>query len=379
MKVKSKIVLLLSCFVFFSRCTTSDKSTIDKVGEKHCKISYAEGFTINDKSTYKIIELLNKNKITSTYVLYNKNTEKPKLTIANCTYVKTPVKKAVVLSSLYVGFLDKLNLIGNIVAIDNVDYISTNKVIQGVQSNAIAQVAIAGKINEEITISLKPDLILTYGSGGMQNDKNNKLSTIGIPSLYCLDHLEKTPLGRAEWIKLIAYFFEKENLADSLFALTEKKYKLLKASAATTSTQPTVLTEIKLNDAWYVPGGKSFMACLINDAHANYCFKNDTTIGSLPLSFEQVYEKASTADYWLNVLFCKSKKDIVKMDTRYANFKAYKNNTIYNNNLIVTPKGGNAYWETGLINPDFILQDMIKIFHPELYKEKAFNYYRKLN
>jgi iron complex transport system substrate-binding protein len=140
-----------------------------------------------------------------------------------------------------------------------------------------------------------------------------------------------------------------------------------------------VLTELKLNDAWYVPGGKSFMATLINDANGVYCWANDTTVGSLPLSFEQVYEKASGADYWLNVLFCKSLNDIKKLDNRYTNFKAFKNKQVFNNDLIVTPQGGNAYWETGLIEPDKILNDMIKILHPELLKEKAFNYYRQLN
>ncbi|HEY1040948.1 MAG TPA: ABC transporter substrate-binding protein, partial [Bacteroidia bacterium] len=166
--------------------------------------------------------------------------------------------------------------------------------------------------------------------------------------------------------------------ADSLFSETEANYIALKTGAKKAATQPRVLTEIKLNDAWYVPGGKSFMSTLIQDANAHYCWEGDTSLGSLPLSFEQVYKTAADADYWLNVLFAKNKADISKLDKRYMNFKAFKNTTIYNNNLQVTDKGGNAYWETGLICPDLILSDMVKIFHPELGKDTTLNYYKKL-
>jgi iron complex transport system substrate-binding protein len=382
MNLKSNFVFLFICLAIFISCGDASKNETELVTKSVSEVTplnYAEGFRIKNFDSYKQIEVLNKGVVVNTYILYNEKSSKPSISIKNAVYVKTPVKNVAAMSSLYVGFLERLNLTSSIKAVDNVDYISNQKIIDGVAAKTISQLAIAGNINEELTIALHPDLIINYGSGTSQSDKNEKLANAGIPMVYCLDHLETNPLGRAEWIKLIACFYEKEKEADSLFTLTATNYLALKNEAGQAKEKPSVLTELKLNDAWYVPGGKSFMATLINDANGVYCWANDTTVGSLPLSFEQVYEKASGADYWLNVLFCKSLNDIKKLDNRYTNFKAFKNKQVFNNDLIVTPQGGNAYWETGLIEPDKILNDMIKILHPELLKEKSFNYYHQLN
>ena len=382
MNLKSNFFIFLATCILLVSC--GDEEKIEKVYDAEPEPifipqSYAEGFRIVDFFTHKEIDVYNKGLLVNTYILYNEKATKPDVSIKNAVYVKTPVRNVAAMSSLYVGFLERLSLTSSIKAVDNVDYISNKKVIDGVAAKTISQLAIAGNINEELSIALHPDLIINYGSGRLQSDKQEKLANAGIPMVYCLDHLETNPLGRAEWIKFIAYFYEKEKLADSLFKITEQNYLALKDQAGQAKEKPSVLTELKLSDAWYVPGGKSFMATLINDANAQYCWANDTTIGSLPLSFEQVYEKASGADYWLNVLFCKSLNDIKKLDNRYTNFKAFKNKQVFNNDLLVTPQGGNAYWETGLIEPDKILNDRVKILHPELLKEKPFNYYRQLN
>jgi iron complex transport system substrate-binding protein len=39
--------------------------------------------------------------------------------------------------------------------------------------------------------------------------------------------------------------------------------------------------------------------------------------------------------------------------------------------------GGNDYWESAVVNPDIVLRDLIKIFHPELVEE-PFVYYKQL-
>ncbi|MBC7863854.1 MAG: ABC transporter substrate-binding protein, partial [Bacteroidia bacterium] len=229
-----------------------------------------------------------------------------------------------------------------------------------------------------------PDLIITYGMGNPETDVNRKISEAGIPIAISIDHLETSPLARANWIKFVAAFFEKGELADSIVNEIEKKYTDLKAmanplSSAKSAPKPKVLTEIKLNDTWFVPGGKSFMAELLNDAGADYIWRDNEKTGSLTLSYEEVYLKALEADYWLNLSNWNSLKDCNAQDERNINFKAFKNKNLYNNNAILNKEGGNAYWETGLISPDEILADLIKIFHPDLLPEHKLKYYKKLN
>ena len=54
-------------------------------------------------------------------------------------------------------------------------------------------------------------------------------------------------------------------------------------------------------------------------------------------------------------------------------------NKIYNNNARLTETGGNDYWESGVINPDVILKDIIVILHPDMFPGYKTFYYRKLN
>jgi len=161
--------------------------------------------------------------------------------------------------------------------------------------------------------------------------------------------------------------------------LTEKNYLQLKTITDTVKFKPTVLTEIKYADAWHVPGGNSFMAHFLKDAGADYLWKNEKKSGSIALNFEKVYMKAKDADFWLNFFInINSKKDLLAYDERYNLFKPYKNGNLYNNTKRSNTKGYSDYYEGGLSNPDELLKDFIKIFHPRLLPGHQLKYYKKI-
>ena len=47
------------------------------------------------------------------------------------------------------------------------------------------------------------------------------------------------------------------------------------------------------------------------------------------------------------------------------------------NNARTNAAGGNDYYESAVVNPDLLLRDLVKIFHPELVEED-FVYYKQL-
>jgi iron complex transport system substrate-binding protein len=98
----------------------------------------------------------------------------------------------------------------------------------------------------------------------------------------------------------------------------------------------------------------------------------------LNLDYEAVYNKAANADYWVNTGFAKSLGEIKSADKKNAFFKAFKTGNVYNNDKRNTPSGGFDFWESGAVNPDKVLADLISIFHPELLPGHEFYYYRKL-
>jgi len=341
-------------------------------------LSYAKRFAIKKSANYTVLELLgdkNNNNITATFVLYQ--AEKPDYD-KNAYYIKTPVKRIASMSSIYTAMLTKLNCQEKIVAIDNVDYYTNPYIQEQTKKGTIIELSKGPTLDLEKTLALNPDLFLTFGMGSPKDDVDKKLAQSHIPIAVSIDHLEETPLARAEWIKFFSYFLNKEAMADSVFKITEQKYNDLKTLAQQTTKKPSVLTEIKYGDAWYIPAGKSFIAHLIHDAGGDYFWKEDSKTGSSAQSFETVYAKAKDCDIWINLYNLNSKKELLSYDERYGLFKACQNNQLYNNNKTQNALGYSNYWETGITNPEDVLADLIAIFSPSLMPSHAFTFYKKL-
>lgn len=345
---------------------------------KTIPLSYAKRFSIKVSDDYSVLELhgnKNDSDVTATFILY-KN-QKPNYS-KEAYYIKTPVNRVASMSSIYTTMISQLSCEDKIIAIDNGDYYNNSFVKDQIIKGKIIELSKGPQLDIEKTIVLHPDLFLTFGMGSPKDDVDKKLIQSNIPIAVSIDHLEETPLARAEWIKFFAYFFNQELKADSLFKISEKKYNDLKKLAETTIKKPRVLTEIKYGDAWYIPAGKSFIAHLIEDAGGDYFWKEDSKTGSSAQSFETVYAKAKDCDIWINLYNLNSKKELLSYDERYGLFKACKNTQLYNNNKIQNALGYSNYWETGITHPEDVLADLIAIFSPTLLPNHTFSYYKKI-
>lgn len=379
------LLVLTACFGFIA-CEQDHKNASERT-EKHelipdTTLKYAKLFSISLGSDFKVIHFYGekgKTDTTANFIVYKGN--KPQLNLPNSFYVKVPCSRIISLSSIYSNMLTELKGIDHIIAIENKDYYSNEAILKKINEGKIVEVQRSTELDKEKVLTLKPDVIFAFGMGRSQGDFDSKILQSGIPVVVSIDHLEKTPLARAEWIKFFAQFIDRSVEADQLFSGVEKQYKELMILAHTYTYQPTVFTELKYGDTWYVPGGKSFMAQLIKDANGSYLWKDDTSSGSLPLSFEAVYKKAHTADMWLNVSMCHKLSEMLQQDKRYADFKAFKEKKVYNNNLHCNTLNYSTYWETGLIYPDRILSDLIKLFHPASVDSLGTNlyYYKAVN
>ena len=102
------------------------------------------------------------------------------------------------------------------------------------------------------------------------------------------------------------------------------------------------------------------------------------TGASQPISRELALRLASASDRWLNVgngydSFESLRSGLPLM----ASTEVVKKGEVYNNTKRSTIAGGNDFYESGIVNPDLILRDMIKIMYPDLVSEPFF-YYRRL-
>ena len=83
------------------------------------------------------------------------------------------------------------------------------------------------------------------------------------------------------------------------------------------------------------------------------------------------------SEFWLNQNSYKSVNDIIAYDEKFKGFSAIKQKKLFNNDNRINDSSGNDYWESGVVRPNIVLKDLIKIFHPELIDHQLY-YYRNL-
>lgn len=343
-------------------------------------VRYSKGFTITYFDKYKLVRILNHSTgagDTLTYLLVQRGTPAP-TGYPGAQVINIPVQKMVVTSSMHVGLAEFAGAAGVITGMADAKYVTSPTVRENITAGKVVEVGNGGGLNEELLIAMKPDLLMTTGSPDAQVGRYQTLMNAGIPVMMNTEWLETDPLGRAEWVKLMAALLNKEELVNQKFEALEKEYTRLKNVSATAMAKPSVIVGMPFKGSWFVPDGDSYQTQFLLDAGASYHWSGIKSTGSLALSVETVAPVALAADFWINTGTAETKEDIAAKDQRYTAFKPYKKGTLYNNNRRIDSIGANDYWESGVVNPHLILADLIKIFHPELLPEHHLVYYKQL-
>jgi iron complex transport system substrate-binding protein len=279
--------------------------------------TYAKGYTIESFQGYKILSVFNPwehaQNITYKYVLAHKDAILPD-SIKKYEVISLPVKKIVCLSTTHLAFLKELNEEGAICGVSAPEFIYDSTIRKQVERGSIANVGYDQAMNIETIIGLKPDFVMAYGVGSEASGQFQRLKQLGIKVVFNAEYLERTPLGKAEWIKFVGAFFDKEDTAAMLFNKTSDNYLALVKKAASTPEKPMILSGMPWKGVWYVPGGKSYASNFIYDAGGDYLWKEDGGTESLSLSLEAVMERANRADIWINPGSVFSKNEISVFD-----------------------------------------------------------------
>jgi iron complex transport system substrate-binding protein len=293
------------------------------------------------------------------------------------TRINIPVKKIVCTSTTHIPLLDYLGETGALVGFPTTGYISSEKMRRRIDSGLVADLGIDRGMNLERLLFLQPDLLMAYTLSG-DLGQLKKIQEAGIPVALNAEYLEPHPLGRAEWIKFMALFFQKEKTADSVFAMIEREYLSVAAVAGSVTPQPTVLTGILYGDTWFLPGGKNHAAQLMHDAGLHYLWREDASTDFLKVSFELVFLQAAAADLWIGVGAHTTMQTLLAAEPRYALFAAVKNKSVYTYNARQGATGGSQFLELGYLRPDLILKDLVKIGHPGLLPQHDLFFYAAL-
>jgi len=355
------------------------KTTITENKNIEVPLSFANNFSVKKEGELTILTINTPwQKATEKieYVLYPKQKDAP-TTYPNATKVGVPVSKIICTSTIDIAFLDALGATDKIIAISNGRFVYNPKIRAALASNQILEIGGNNAIDYEKALTTQADMAMVYSIGAEQSYK--KFNELGIPTVLMSDFMETSPLGRAEWLLFVSYFLGLESEAQVLFKEISSQYNHIKKQASSHTYKPTVLTGAVYKGTWHVAGGKSLMAKLIEDAGGNYLWADNQDVSGIPLDFEAVYAKAIDADYWFNVSYYKTKKEVLEADTRYQDFKTLKNGNIFNHFKRMTEGGGSDVFESAIVKPHLLLNDFVQILHTPNTPADSLYYYIQLN
>lgn len=365
--------LLLTFVILFGVLLSGCAKKSEQTAAKGNGMKYAQLLGITPEEGYTRVDVRTEanGEPVATYLLVPKDKEVPS-NLPKGEVIRVPVSSLVVNSSIYAHPLKELGSIGVIKGVIDAPYFSMPEIKAGLQNGSITDIGNMQQPSVEKIVTLHPDGIMINLFEGMTT---SEMPTAGVPYLKFADNLEYTPLGRAEWIKFLGLLTGKEKEAQKIFNQVEAEYNALLQQSKEATNKPKVLVENMYEGVWYVPGGNSVSAQMLNDAGATYPWAQDKRNGSLPLTYEEVLSKAGDADIWLLKVFGQqlTKASLAEMDKRYTQFQPYKTGKIWYSDTSTS-----GLFDYSAFHPETVLSDYLIIIHPELAKGKTPRYFKQI-
>lgn len=324
--------------------------------------------------------------------------------------ISKPLNRLIVMSTSYVGFLDAIGADSVIVGVSGGEYVCDSSVVAGLDNGTVADIGYDASPDYEKIMALKPDLLLTYSVSPVKSQFLSKLESLGIKTFIVNEHLERHPLARAAYIRLFGALTGNMAAADSVLDVVSRNYisqrdsvqGRLRAKDASdksgfnasetkqesgetgmkTQKPRKILVNIPYKDQWFVPGQESYLTTLFKDAGGEILGAKAGSSVSGQISVEAAYSLSKEADLWMNVGWCRTLEQLLSVNPLFEDFimniqenaaaRGYSNkdrtdatHVVWNDNKRLNAKGGNDFWESGVVHPDILLRDLVGIFNED--------------
>jgi iron complex transport system substrate-binding protein len=193
------------------QCSAPDKKNNVEEIATDTAIKYAKGFKISrtDNATWVEVTYPYQGATSGyTYLLVERGNTPPPHD-EHVTVIYTPVQRIVCTATSHLPLLDYLEESDKLVGFPSLDYVSSEKIRRRIDAGEVQELGVDMGLNIEKIAMLKPDLLMSYTMTG-DLGQYKKIQHLTIPVVINAEYLEEDPLGRAEWIKFMALFFNKE-------------------------------------------------------------------------------------------------------------------------------------------------------------------------
>lgn len=370
----ASVMIVTGCGGGHSASNSTESTSIVEDSLNMIRPTYAQGFKVSYRGDAILLDINdpeNNEAEKFHFVLTGKDYEGD--LPEGYTRINIPIESAICMTSLQLSNFLKLDIPEKVVGITSTRHLHNEKMNEQLKAGTTHKIGIEGNFDNEVIMAINPDVIFIspFKRGGYDAIRN-----VDIPMIPHLGYKELSPLGQAEWIKVIGLLTGKTAEANQQFAGIEKRYNDLKAMVDTVAYRPTVFSGEMRGGNWYAVGGKSFLAQLFRDAGGDYFLKDNNESGGVTLDYETVYTNAAHADYWriVNSFDGEYNYNVLKeQDNRYTDFNAWKNQGVIYCNMKEVP-----FYERMPVEPEVVLSDFIHVFHPDILPDHKPSYYHLL-
>jgi iron complex transport system substrate-binding protein len=283
--------------------------------------------------------------------------------------VEVPVRSFATANASMLGAAVLLGLDDRLRGVPSELGVSLPAIRRRIEAGDIVPVYAATHGNGEQAAALGAELFFTFYSAYPEANLHPLLRRMGVTSAPQSDHTEPTPLGRAEWIKYLGLFFNREADANAIFEDRASRYRQLAARTRDVATRPLVqLGYPEGRDRWVQAGGHNQLYRLIEDAGGRHAWHDVANAGSLTFApMERLYDRAGAADVWLGNFIpgAANLAELRRAHPRLAWMRPIAQARVW---WLDAGKDGfrNPWSDQGMTEPQDALADFIQILHPEL-------------
>ncbi|MGC9331959.1 MAG: ABC transporter substrate-binding protein [Bacteroidales bacterium] len=369
---KHRLYWTILIVVFVCVACSNNHETRDNTLGQPVENAYAAGFEMNETGDgYRIQVMRPWQQATDKNFTYSLSREEKQ------NAIKIPVNNVVCMSTTHIAYLEALDKLNSVTGLTSTDFVFSKAVKNKVRAGEIQDIGFSENLNFEKISALKPDVVFAYVIHASELRPLQQLEELGIPVVLVEDYLEQSPLARLEWLRFFAAFYDVIPMANRMIDSIAIRYDSLKQLVPSRNEYPCVLTNIPWQGIWWVPGGDSYLAQLIEDAGGNYIFADYGGTESHAVDIEIVYQRAKNADVWIHTGDADTYTEVFNADRRMPSFNDISNLKVYNNNRRQSGRG-NDFFESAVVYPDRVLSDLIQVFYPEAEITDSLMYYKPL-
>lgn len=368
--------------VLLAACGEGERARTEAIAGTPVPMDYARTFSVVARDGYRIVDIrasivtwgeaAEGQEQHARIVLVPRDREPPSLIgdLAGATLVRTPVMRVATNYAPHEAIMTALDVDDRLVAVGGTS--SYNDAIRDrVRAGTLRQIGYGwhSPPSLDALAASRPD-VLFMALGDLDHAQHmQRVAALGIPVVPMFIESEPTYMGRVDYVRLVGLLTGREREADAYAEDVNRRVDRLRALAAQQPRKKILAAWFAGGDRWMVTM-RNAEAELLSDANAEVLLRQADDArrdAANRVGTEVLLSEATDADCWIiRDTHSQPLNDVATL----RRFRAWREGCLFASDGR-SKERQNAFdiYETGMIRPDLMLADTIRMLHPALRTE----------